>query len=164
MKKLLLFLPLLLFSGFNYSEEYTPILMDRSELESSIQYVDSSLSLIDPGRMCLFQHWVLLVDLYKGVHIIDNTDPAHPQRVGFLRVPGCQSLAVGNGVLYVDNSVDLVGIRFHPETGQVEEIARTKKVLPEINSPLGYIPYAYRRYNRPANTEIVGWVSNYEAL
>jgi hypothetical protein len=158
MKKFLLFIPLLLFSGSDiFYQDYVPLFMDREELESSVQLVDSALVITDPGRIYVYRNWLMLVENYKGIHLIDNTDPANPVRKGFLRVPGCQSLAVGNGTLYVDNAVDLVGIRLDPDAMTAVEVARNKKALPEIASPDGYIPWEYQRVNRPANTEIVGW-------
>jgi hypothetical protein len=165
MKKIVFLFPFLLFAGsFYYKPDYSPILMERTALDTSVQYVPNAMSILDPGNICVFKNWILLVEHYKGVHVIDNTDPFNPIRVGFLRVPGCQSVAVGNGVLYVDNAVDLVGVRFHPESGAVEEIARSRKALPELIPPEGSIPYEFRRHNRPKNTEIVGWISNNDAL
>jgi len=158
MKKLLLLFPILLFSGFSIypGSDYIPMLMDRSELEVSVQLVATAMPIRDPGRIYVYRNWLLLVEKYKGIHLIDNADPAHPVRKGFLRVPGCQSMAVGNGILYVDNAVDLVGV----ET----EIARNRKALPEINCPDGYVPWDFSRANRPANTEIVGWTNKTATL
>ncbi len=166
MKKLLLLLPILLFSGFSYYERssYIPMLMDRSELEVSVQLVSSALPIRNPGRIYIYQNWLLLVEQYKGIHLIDNADPAHPIRKGFLRVPGCQSMAVGNGILYVDNAVDLVGVKVDLNTLQAHEIARNRKALPEINCPDGYIPWDFSRANRPVDTEIVGWTSKTATL
>jgi len=160
MKKLLLLFSILLFSGFSYNGvEYIPMLMDRTELETSVQLVSSALPIRNPGRIYIYQNWLLLVEQYKGIHLIDNADPANPVRRGFLRVPGCQSMAVRNGVLYVDNAVDLVGFQFDLNTMQGQELVRSRKALPEINSPDGYVPWEFSRANRPANTEIVGWIN-----
>ena len=161
MKKLLLLFAIVLFSGSDVYNgvSYIPMLMDRSELEASVQMVASSMPIRTPGRIYVYQNWLLLVEQYKGIHLIDNTDPAHPVRKAFLRVPGCQSMTVGNGILYVDNAVDLVGIKIDLGSLQVHEVARNKKALPEINSPNGYVPWEFSRINRPANTEIVGWTN-----
>jgi hypothetical protein len=161
MKKLLLFLSLLILSGSSIYQgvTYVPMLMDRADLEASVQLVTTQVPFRNPGRINLYQHWLLLVEQYKGIHLYDNTDPAHPLRKGFLRVPGCQSLAVGNGVLYVDNAVDLVGVTINFTTLQAREVARNRRALPEIESPNGYIPTDYTRGNRPENTEIVGWIN-----
>jgi len=69
-------------------------------------------------------------------------------------------VAVGNGILYVDNAVDLVGVRLDLNKMTAIEVARKIRILPEINSPYGYVPSDFSRKNRPAGTEIVGWVSN----
>jgi len=161
MKKLLLLLPILLFSGFSYYDgpQYIPMLMDRSELEVSVKLVVTAMPIRNPGRIYIYRNWLLLVEKYKGIHLIDNADPAHPVRKGFLRVPGCMSMAVGNGILYVDNAVDLVGVKLDVNTLEAQEIARNRKALPEINTPGGYIPWEFSRANRPPNTEIVGWTN-----
>jgi hypothetical protein len=166
MKKLLLLFSILLLSGSSIytGATYIPKLMDRSELENSVQLVASAMPFQNPGRIYLYDHWLLVVEKYEGIHLIDNTDPSHPVRKGFLRVPGCQSLAVGNHVLYVDNAVDLVGVKIDFSTLKAKELARNKKALPEIVSPDGYIPWAFSRINRPANTEIVGWTNKTAAL
>lgn len=159
MKKLLLLFSIILLSGSSpyYGVTYLPLLMDRTELEASVQLVPSSMPLNNPGRIYVYRNWLLLVEIYKGIHLIDNTDPAAPLRKAFLRVPGCQSMAVGNGILYVDNAVDLVGVKIDLASLQAHEVARNRKALPEIKSPEGYLPWSYSRSNRPANTEIVGW-------
>lgn len=159
MKKLLLLFAILLFSGSTYYSGFVPILMFRSELESSVRFTDTIMTIRKPGRIYIYQNWLMLVEKYKGVHLIDNSDPSNPVRKGFLRVPGCQNVAVGNGTLYVDNAVDLVGVRINFATLKGQVVARKKRVLPEIESPEGYLPWKYSRNNRQRDTEIVGWTT-----
>lgn len=160
LKRLLLLLPVFLFSGSYYYQDYTPILMNRSDLEASVGLAGMAKNINDPGKIYLYKNWVFLVEKYKGIHLIDNTDPALPVRRDFLKVPGCMDVAVGNGILYVDNSVDLVGVSIDFASMRSREVCRKKKVLPEIVSPYGYIPSDFSRRNRPADTEIVGWIEN----
>jgi len=162
MKKLLLLFSIVLLSGFSVYDRYqsVPIYMYRVDLEKSVQLVDTAVPIRQPGSIYIYQSWLLLVEEYKGIHLIDNTDPANPIRKGFLKVPGCRSLAVGNGTLYVDNAVDLVGVRINLTTMKSLEVARSKRALPEILNPEGYIPWAFSRGNRPEDSEIVGWITN----
>ena len=160
MKKLLLLIPLFLMTGSYYREEYIPILMNRSDLETSVQLTGTSKVITNPGKIYLYRNWIFLVEKYKGIHLIDNADPANPVRRGFLKVPGCVDVAVGNGILYVDNAVDLVGVSLDLTQLTANEVCRKIRILPEIVSPDGYIPFGYLRSNRPANTEIIGWISN----
>jgi len=115
----------------------------------------------NPGKIYLYQNWIFLVEKYKGLHLIDNTDPANPVRKAFLTVPGCMDVAVGNGILYVDNAVDLVAVKLDLTQGTAQEVSRRRNTLPEIVSPAGFIPSSYSRMNRPANTEIIGWLTKY---
>lgn len=162
MKKLLLLFSIVLFSGFNLYDryQYVPIFMFRVDLEKSVQLVPTAVPILEPGSIYVYQTWLLLVEQYRGIHLIDNTNPANPIRKGFLKVPGCRSLAVGNGTLYVDNAVDLVGVRINLTTMECLEVARSKRALPEILSPQGYIPWEFSRGKRPDDSEIVGWTSN----
>lgn len=166
MKKILLLFLIVLFSGSDIYDRYqsVPIFMFRADLEKSVQLVPTPVPIREPGSIYIYQTWLLLVEEYKGIHLIDNTDPANPIRKGFLKVPGCRSLAVGNGTLYVDNAVDLVGVRINLTTLECLEVARSKRALPEILNPEGYIPWAFSRANRPEDSEIVGWTSNNDDL
>lgn len=158
MRRLLLFLPLLLFTGAYPGGKYYPLLMTRTELQQSVHLVDSAKPITDPGRICLYGQWILLVENNKGIHLIDNTDPSKPVRKAFLRVPGCRNVAVRDGILYVDNAVDLVGVRVDMDVLRAWETARRVRALPEMVSPEGYIPAEYSRRHRPVSTEIVGWM------
>jgi len=161
LKKLILILPFVLFSGVYLQPDYTAILMNRSVLEESVKLAGSPKIIANPGKIYLYKNWIFLVERYKGIHLIDNTDPVNPVIRDFLMVPGCMDVAVGNGILYVDNSVDLVGVSVDFSRMKSLEVCRKKKILPEINSPYGYIPSTFSRRNRPPNTEIVGWIDNY---
>jgi hypothetical protein len=160
LKKLILFIPLILFSGSYYYQDYNPILMDRSDLEVSVGLAGMPKNINAPGKIYVYRNWVFLVEKYKGIHLIDNSDPADPVLRDFLKVPGCMDVAVGNGILYVDNSVDLVGVSIDFASMKSREVCRKKKVLPEIVSPEGYIPSDFCRRNRKPDTEIVGWIKN----
>jgi len=161
-KSLLLGLLVLMGTSSSYYYSYTPLLMDRAELESSLAMVNGAMPIVNPGKLCLYGSWVLLVERYGGIHFIDNSNPAAPQRRAFLRVPGCQDVAVRNDVLYVDNAVDMVGFKVDFSTLTGLELTRQKALLPELVSPNGYIPSQYRRRNRPEGSEIVGWLPTSE--
>lgn len=164
MKKLVLLLPLFLFTGLYIPEEFYPMLMTRSQLEASVELTHTALPLTSPGKICLYQNWIFLVEKHKGIHLIDNTNPANPVRKDFLKVPGCVDVAVRNNILYVDNAVDLVAVRLDPQNSTATVVARRNFALPEMLSPDGYLPTKYSRSMRPANTEIVGWISTFSDI
>lgn len=136
--------------------EYTPLFMTRTQLESSITSV-APQKLIEPGKMVVLNNYIFLNEKYKGVHVIDNTDPSNPQKVRFIRVPGCIDVAIKGNLLFVDNAVDLVSLNISNVT-QVTVAARVKNAFPELTPPdLGYLPSTYSLDKRQEGLIIVGW-------
>jgi hypothetical protein len=129
---------------------WVPIFMKRADLEQSVKYADESRPLKNPGKIYCKDHYIYVNELYKGVHVINNSNPAHPVNEGFIIIPGCVDMAVKGDILYVDNAVDLVA--FNLTTKQVTH--RIKEVLPEPSAP-GYSDYYPN--NRPKDMILVGW-------
>jgi len=156
----LLFLVVLLFTSsgddsFNPSE-YFPVLMERPELEKSIKYRDAQ-SIENPGKIYYKDGIIYLNEKYKGIHVIDNSNPEAPVNVGFLNIPGCIDIAIKNNSLMADNATDLVSIDI-TNLSALKVTGRLQNAFPECTPPdLEYIPYMFSSSNRPRNTIIVGW-------
>ncbi len=149
----------ILFSSYHIVDEqeytYTPVLMTREVLESSIDLLPAR-ELKQPGKIYLKDNYIFINEKYKGIHIINNQDPENPVNTGFIRVPGCIDMAVKGQTLYADNAVDLVAIDLS-EINNITVSSRIKNVFPEIISPDNNYYYPYITDNRPENTIIVGW-------
>ncbi|NBC83656.1 MAG: hypothetical protein GVY19_09760 [Bacteroidetes bacterium] len=164
MKKSLLFcLSLIVLTAFYpvedepYLPEYKPVIVTRDVLESSIAY-QQPRELEKPGRIYIKDDYIFINEKYKGVHVINNADSANPQKIGFIRIPGCLNMAIKKNTMYADNSVDLVAIDISdPENLSV--VSREKNVFPEPVVPNdGFIPYEYEQYNRPKDTYIIDFI------
>ena len=143
----------------NYYIEYRPVLMTRTELEKSISF-QNARELDNTGNIYTKGTYVYINEKFKGIHIIDNQDPQHPQNVGFITVPGCLDMAIRNNTLLVDNAVDLVAIDIsdytHPQVTK-----RVANAFPEHTFPnSNYLPDQYTADKRPPNTVIVEWIKN----
>lgn len=128
---------------------YAPVFMERSELEKSVFFEQKERDLINPGKIYSKDKTIFINEKYKGVHVIDNTTPEAPKKIGFIVAPGCIDIAVKGNTLYLDNAVDLVA--FNLETKEVTE--RIREIFPEPLSPQNYSYYG----DRPDNTILVGW-------
>lgn len=133
--------------------EYVPIFMKRAELEKSISYQSTAHDLVQPGKIYYKTPYIYVNEKYKGVHIINNTNPKNPVNEAFIVAPGCIDMAVKGHIIYLDNAVDLVA--FDMNTKQVT--ARIKNVFPEPASPDNYY---YSTWDRPENLILVGWKKN----
>ncbi len=132
----------------DYYGGYTPVFMERAELEKSIGLKTSPRDMVNPGKIWIAGATVYIVERYKGVHIVDNSDNRNPRQTGFIVAPGCMDVAVKEGYIYLDNAVDLVAVNL--STGR--ETKRLKNYFPEPASPDG------KRYRNDSDELIlVGW-------
>ncbi len=130
-------------------DHYTPYFMERAELEKSIRLETSPRDMVNPGKIWIAGNTVYIVERYKGVHIIDNTDN-NLQQKGFIIAPGCMDVAVKGNIIYLDNAVDLVAVDL--TTGR--ETKRLKNFFPEHISPESS---RYGDYGRDQDLILVGW-------
>jgi hypothetical protein len=134
-----------------YYGEYVPVFMERTELEKSVFYVSEGRELENPGKIYYKSPYIYINERYKGVHVIDNTNPSSPKNIGYIVAPGCLDVAIKGNVMYLDNAVDLVA--FDLDSKQVT--TREQDVFPEPLAPNGSY---YYYHNRPSNTAVlVGW-------
>ena len=137
-------------TSFTSRDSYEPIFIKRADLAHSVTYSTEDRVLERPGKIYYKSPYLFINEKYKGVHIIDNSNPSSPQKVGFVAVPGCLDMAVKGTILYVDNAIDLVA--FDLETKQVTQ--RVESVFPEPSHPHNL---EYRFKDKPEDMIVVEW-------
>ncbi len=88
---------------------YEPIVMKREEFNNSIQ-LEASKSMTKSGKIYIKDQLLFINDVNKGFHIYDNTNPSLPRKIAFLNTPGSTDMAIRDTTIYINQSVDLVGI------------------------------------------------------
>lgn len=138
--------------------EYTPILVAKSTLANSIK-LQPAINIEETAKIYHKDQHIFISEQFKGVHIIDNTNPSKPVNKAFISVLGCVDMAIKNDVLYVDNAIDLVAIDLNEiKNGNLKVLKRIVDVFPEVAPPdAGAIPEKFNEKNRPEGTIIVGW-------
>ena len=86
-----------------------PVYKTSAEVRSSIGNLPAE-PVSAPGKMYLFGSYIFLNELNKGVHIINNSNPASPVNEAFIAIPGCGDMAVLGNTLYADCYTDLMVI------------------------------------------------------
>ncbi len=136
---------------------YKPILMDREELENSISFTGEQ-EMINAGKIYLKGNTIYINEKYKGIHVIDNTDPSNPKKTGFIVIPGCIDMAMKDDILFADNSIDLISINLTDGLSQLTVTKRLIGIFSELTAPDNrMLQSQYQVENRPENTLIVGW-------
>lgn len=156
---LLLATAVLLCSDYYPVSGYIPVLMDRAEMERAIKF-EPPRPMIDPGKIYYKIPFLFIVEKHKGVHIIENSNPANPEKIGFIHIDGVRDIAMKNDVMYADNAVDLIAVKLNASYTSATVSKRFKNYFPEMLAPdgRGFPSYVYK--NRPANSVIVGWKTN----
>lgn len=156
---LLLGATVLLCSDFYPSSAYIPVLMNRDEMERAVK-LESPRAMQEPGKIYYKNPYLFIVEKYKGVHVVDNSDAANPEKIGFIHIDGVRDIAMKNDILYADNAVDLIAIQFNASLTSVSVSKRLKNYFPEMTAPDGMGIPSYIYNNRPANSIIVAWKTN----
>ncbi|MFT3702581.1 MAG: hypothetical protein QM802_09435 [Agriterribacter sp.] len=60
------------------------------------------------GKLYIKGRYIFLNELDKGIHIIDNINPAAPRNVAFITIPGNMDMAVKGNTLYADAYTDMI--------------------------------------------------------
>lgn len=131
---------------------YEPIIMQRDVFEKSISF-QKAHSLQNIAKMYSFDNLLFISESYKGVHLIDNSDPSNPQNKGFLQIPGCIDIAYKDNVLYVSSAKDLIALDITDYQKPVE-LSRQKNIFPPLTDPEGNTVYG----SFPENTIIIDWL------
>src|ERR1035437_5034646 len=135
-----------------------PIFMSAATFRNSVKVSPMPHEITSVGKICFYNNYLYISEPYKGIHIINNTDPINPQQVGFIELLGNADLAIRNGLLYADSYIDLVWFDVSnpalPELkGRLDSIFPT--ALPILPNQYG-IDYV-ASYSGTHKGIIVGW-------
>jgi len=106
----------------------TPVYMSYAELRSAVK-VSENRALTSVSRILLYENYLFVNELNEGIHIIDNSFPSSPQRLGFIEIPGNQDVQIKDNALYADSYIDLVTIDVS-NIENIREVARLEDVFP----------------------------------
>lgn len=108
--------------------QYDPVYMTFEELRASGK-TEAAREIEQPGKLYYKDGYIFVNEVKKGIHVIDNHDPANPQNIAFINVPGSYDLAAKGNVLYTDSYTDLVAIDIS-NPAQTQVLKRIEDVFP----------------------------------
>ena len=88
---------------------YTPVYESKAVVKANIKS-NSPKEIQSPGKIYIYGKYIFLNEIDKGIHIIDNSNPASPKNIAFIDIPGNMDIAVKGNILYADLYADLVTI------------------------------------------------------
>ena len=128
----------LLFHGCDQCEDrytytyYEPVYTPLSVIRSSVA-LDEPRAITGVGKIYFKDGYLYVNEPGKGIHVIDNRDPASPVVKHFITIPGNFDMAIRNNILYADSYIDLVALDIsNPD--QVVEVSRLENIFSQYNS------------------------------
>ncbi len=110
-----------------------PVLLKVNSFREAEIVIEPAKQLESPGKIYIFGDFLFISEPDKGIHILDNTNPASPRNLNFINIPGTADLAINSDVLYADNYVDLLAFDIS-DPRDIKLIKRETDVFPNLYS------------------------------
>lgn len=136
---------------FFIETEYTPVIMDRTEFENSVELLPVR-PIVNTGKIYAFGNLLFVNETYEGFHVILNSNPSNPIPLNFIKSPGATDISVRNGVYYINQAVDLIAISYDDENAGFTVSKRIRNVFPSLRSPDGFYQFTSE------NQIVVNWI------
>ncbi|MEO1653715.1 MAG: hypothetical protein AAFU64_09230 [Bacteroidota bacterium] len=115
---------------FEPEAAYRPVYLSEAVQTNVVQ--EAARTMENPGKIYIYGPYLLVNEIQKGIHIIDNRDPSQPQPLSFLKIPGNVDMAIRNNILYADNHRDLIALDMH-NLNEIKLIKRVKQAFPSVD-------------------------------
>lgn len=110
-------------------------------------------SITATGKITVYGKYIFLSEPGKGIHVIDNSNPASPKNISFINIPGNEDLAIKGNSLYADAYGDLVTFDIIDPAKAITKDFETN-VFPDHS-----IYYADSSTNPDSINVVVGWIT-----
>ena len=81
------------------------------------------------GKIYYKSGFIFVNEKYKGIHVINNTDPSNPEKIKFIEIVGNKDIAIKGNRLYADNYTDLITLDIS-DLDNVAVLSRVKNIYP----------------------------------
>lgn len=157
----LLCLVLFVFASCDKNDKYddflvaTPVVVSIEEFRNGVAIIAPE-PIEESGKIYAYLDYVFVNDKYRGVHVIDNSEPANPTKIAFIKIVGNVDISVKDGYLYADSLTDLVVLDIS-DINNISMVNRLENVLRENvvwPAEVDFFEYGSVDYE---NEIIVGW-------
>lgn len=107
------------------------------------------------GKIYYKDQHIYVIERSRGIHILDNTDPANPLPIKFINIQGCNDVAIKGNILYADNFTDLVSVDIS-SFDNMRLVNRLENLYPtQLNYPENY--QGFFECVDPSKGKVITW-------
>ncbi len=111
---------------------FEPVYSTKEEVKAAIGLKPPQV-ISNAGRIYFKDNILFINESGEGIHIIDNNNPANPQPLSFLNIPGNYDLAIIGSTLYADSYIDLVAFDIS-DLQEIKEVGRIERLFNHYNT------------------------------
>lgn len=101
--------------------------MTKEDFRVSVN-VTTPQNIVESGKIYTYNNIILINDVEKGIHIIDNTNPILPVKKSFIEIIGNKDMEVRGNYLYADSLMDLLVFDLS-DLNNIKEVFRVEDVF-----------------------------------
>ena len=113
-------------------------------------------AVVNAGQILLYNNYVFLGEINKGIHIIDVSDTLNPVNLSFLKIPGNKDVVAEDNRMYADNGPHLLTL----DITDIHHITLVERAL-NVFRPSEMYPLEYSGYFECIDLS-KGWVVGWE--
>ncbi|MCL6259333.1 hypothetical protein M3O96_09555 [Aquiflexum sp. TKW24L] len=110
-----------------------PVYLQMSTVREADIIIEPGKELDNPGKIYIYEDYLFINEPQKGIHILDNSNPATPKNLNFINIPGNVDLAINSNILYADNYVDLLSFDIS-DVRSIKMVGREEDVFKSMYS------------------------------
>lgn len=103
---------------------FKPVYTTTEEIRNSVAF-GAPQSVNQPGKIYFKDNVLFINEVGKGIHVIDNSNPAAPRQLSFVTIPGNFDMAARGDYLYADSYIDLLVFDISNPT-DIKEVKRVE--------------------------------------
>ncbi|MEX2513759.1 MAG: hypothetical protein WD398_12715 [Cyclobacteriaceae bacterium] len=126
-------------STYTYHTQ-VPVLLEVNTFRNADIIIEPGKPLDSPGKIYIYGDFLFIGEPNKGIHVLDNSNPAEPKNINFINIAGTADMAINSNILYADNYVDLLAFDISDPT-DIQMVKREEDVFPNLysNAEMGTI-------------------------
>jgi hypothetical protein len=137
-------------TGMKKTIIFTPVFKTSDDVRAAIKS-DNAVGISHPGKIYVLGNYIFMNEIGRGVHIIDNSNPASPVNKAFIHIPGNEDIAVKGNILYADCFTDLMVIDVS-DPSNISLKTYVPNMFPDRQYVFGYMV--------DTNTVITDWIAH----
>lgn len=102
-----------------------------------VTYIDSVYPVKNAGKIYVLGRYIYQAETGEGIHVIDNAVPSKARRIAFIKINGCQEIAVKGKYLYTNNYNDLITVDLSVAS-KATVVSRQKNAFTALSANANY--------------------------